>query len=681
VSDELVHVDNDSIFVPKEHFNASPHYLIRLLVPFTDLRYVMGLPDLWEINFIVGIPSLIIFLLFFKGSRSPFKGLFLFLTLTLFFLMVCPQGLFDTFFKYFPGYQSIRVLLAFSAFFYTAWAGLISICLVRLGQFLKANHKISAPSVLWLVGLVFVHAEILYYYLTNFIVPIGRKSVNLHMDWFESNLFESMWFLWSTYLAFAVFLLVRFRSIRILCAGFFGVLTVFQIADFVMRYEPLIIQPGVYAKAPEVHHQRSFKYQEIRVPAVPRLGPFWSYLAPMYRVPTAGPLLAVDYFIIGRRVFDLIRNVPAENYGVMAGVATRRYGFYEEYLVATDSLDALRLAKNMSAKSLQRVLILEDIPQSTEGMVAVSVRPDTTSEFDPQVLFLGKHIAQLYDFDANFDLSDFFKTQNENELALSSFTRDYESDWPWDLEHLGYFHIVNNYRVISKLNRVYFHNPIYPVIMGIDEKQSFCYSNKYLRSEILYGKDPMNDSDSRQSLCHLYVRDGNLIISKEHWRDEVAVKLQSSEELLLESTVFSISTFSDSKVTPDHSPYARDEATEVLDFGPNHIRFKMDNSKAGLFYYADSYSKHWKAWVDGEPTPVLRGNFNFKAVHVNSGEHIVEFRFEPALFIFFMKAFILISIPGLLIPAWAFYHNFIRKNAEGDDSLLQDTLRSKTCNA
>jgi hypothetical protein len=678
VSKELVHIANDSLFLPKEHFNASPHYLIRLLVSFTDLRYFMGFADLWEINFIVGIPPLLVCLLFYKGSRSPHKRQFLFLTLALFFLMICPQGLFDTVFKYFPGYQSTRVLLAFSGFFYTVWAGLLCICLTGMGQFLKENQKKSAPSILWLLGLAFVHAEIIYYYLTHFIVPIGRKSISLNMDWFEANLFQSMWFLWSSYLAIAVFLLVRLRSIRILCVGFLGVLTFFQVTDFVMHFEPLIIQRGVYTKAPEIHHRRSFQYQEVRVPAVPRLGPFWSYLAPMYRVPTAGPLLATDYFITGRRIFDLVRNVPAENYGMLAGVASKRYGFFDEYLVADDSIDALRLARDMPAKTLKRVLILEDAPEFKEGMVAVSARPETMSDFNPEG-FVGIKIFALYDFKVNFSLSNFHKTQNQDELALPSFAKDFKSDWPWDIDHLGYFHISNNFLVISKLNRVYFPNKIYAVIMGMDEKQTFCYSNKYLRAEILYGQDHANDSDSRKLLCHLYVRDGNLFISKKHWLDEMAIKLRANvDSLLEEGSAFSFSTLSNDRVTPDHSPYARDEKTEVLSFGPNHIRFKIDNSKAGLFYYADSYSKYWKAWIDGEPVKVMRGNFNFKAVHVNSGEHIVEFRFEPVLFIFFMKAFIWISIPGLLIPCWAFYSNFIQKNSEGDDSFSQDTLRSKT---
>ncbi|PIR00824.1 MAG: hypothetical protein COV66_04615 [Nitrospinae bacterium CG11_big_fil_rev_8_21_14_0_20_45_15] len=672
VSNQLVHIANDSLFLPKEHFNASPHYLIRLLVPFTDLRYFMGLADLWEINFIVGIPPLLVCLLFYKGSRSPHKRLFLFLTSALFFLMVCPQGWFDTFFKYLPGYPSTRVLLAFSGFFYAVWAGLLSICMVGMGQFLKANQKKYAPSILWLLGLAFVHAEILYYYLTHFIAPASHKSVDLKIEWFEANLFQSMWFLWSTYLAIAIFLLVRFRSVRIICAGFLGGLTFFQVTDFVMHFEPLIVQPSVYAKAPEIHHRRSFKYQEVRVPGVPRLGPFWSYLAPMYRVPTAGPLFATDYFITGRRVFDLIRNVPAENYGLMAGVASKRYGFFDEYLVATDSMDALRLAKSIPAKTLQRVLILED-----RGIVPLPVRPEITSDFKPEG-FLGKKIAELYDFQINFGLSNFQKTQNQDELVLPSFAKYFKSDWPWDLDHLGFFHITNNYLVISNLNRVYFHNKIYSVIMGIDEKQTFCYSNKYLRAEILYGKDRVNDSDSRKSLCHLYVRDGNLVISKKHWRDEMERELSLGEDPSLTRSAFNFSTLSNDKVTPDHSPYGRDEATKVLDFGPNHIRFKMDNNKAGLFYYADSYSKHWKAWIDGEPAQVMRGNFNFKAVHVNSGEHIVEFRFEPVLFIFFMKAFIWISIPGLLIPAWAFYTNFIKKNCERGESFSQDTVRSKT---
>jgi uncharacterized membrane protein YfhO len=34
--------------------------------------------------------------------------------------------------------------------------------------------------------------------------------------------------------------------------------------------------------------------------------------------------------------------------------------------------------------------------------------------------------------------------------------------------------------------------------------------------------------------------------------------------------------------------------------------------------------------VDGQPTPVLRGDVLFRVVPIPAGEHNVEFRFEPA---------------------------------------------------
>ena len=41
------------------------------------------------------------------------------------------------------------------------------------------------------------------------------------------------------------------------------------------------------------------------------------------------------------------------------------------------------------------------------------------------------------------------------------------------------------------------------------------------------------------------------------------------------------------------------------------------------------YPLGWKAFIDGEPAPLLRANFLFRAVSVPPGSHVVEMRFEP----------------------------------------------------
>jgi len=37
----------------------------------------------------------------------------------------------------------------------------------------------------------------------------------------------------------------------------------------------------------------------------------------------------------------------------------------------------------------------------------------------------------------------------------------------------------------------------------------------------------------------------------------------------------------------------------------------------------------WKAWVDRQPTPVLTADYTLRSIYLASGQHQVEFRFEP----------------------------------------------------
>jgi len=658
-TDELVHISNNVLTRPADRYQAGPHYLVRFLVPFTDYRYFMGLSFMWEINLFLGIAPLIVCFIIFRRVRSNYKGLFLFLTLSLFFLMCCPENVYESVFKYFLGYSTIRVLLNFSGFFLAVWAGLLSLCLAEMGEWIESNKPEPTSSFLWLIGLAFLHIQILYYYLTHFIVPEGDKAIDLRLDWFEENLFSHSWILWGAYLSFALFLKIRNKRVRILCCGYLVLLSSYQLADFVIKYRVFFIQPSHYISSSYVHKNRDFKYKEVRVPAVPRLGPLWSYLAPMYRTPTAGPLLANDYFITGRRIYDLIRIAPPENYRFLAGVGTRHYGFFNEYLLAHNSVEALRLVENISLKKLKTVLILEDKPGETERLV--KLQGPLVFELDLTKIvmgFLGSKIMKLYDQSLDFDLSDFSSSVNHEYMELHFKGNKSVPNVTWDIEHLGYFQIMNNWKRITKINRVFFHTKLYPVFMWDQDEDSLCLTRKYVYAELPYSSDADHLGKPDSSLCDLESKDGILRISKQYWREEIEKNKALRKESYDFGSDFKYLFLSPDKVTPDKSPYARDENTQVLDFGPNHIRFKINNSKAGLFYYADSYSKHWKAWVDGESTPVLRANFNFKAVYVDEGEHIVEFRFEPGLFIFFMCAFIAVSIPGLAIPCWAFYKNF-----------------------
>jgi hypothetical protein len=74
---------------------------------------------------------------------------------------------------------------------------------------------------------------------------------------------------------------------------------------------------------------------------------------------------------------------------------------------------------------------------------------------------------------------------------------------------------------------------------------------------------------------------------------------------------------------------------EFTDQDPSPCRavFEADFKDRGWMVFSESFAPGWRAWVDGEPKPIFRGDGLFMAVPVGrAGVHRVSFRYEPAAF-------------------------------------------------
>ena len=63
-------------------------------------------------------------------------------------------------------------------------------------------------------------------------------------------------------------------------------------------------------------------------------------------------------------------------------------------------------------------------------------------------------------------------------------------------------------------------------------------------------------------------------------------------------------------------------------FSPNRVVIQAETSPSQPGYwllYKDSWGKHWRATVNGNPEPILRVNMAFKAVQIPSGKSEVTF--------------------------------------------------------
>jgi hypothetical protein len=69
--------------------------------------------------------------------------------------------------------------------------------------------------------------------------------------------------------------------------------------------------------------------------------------------------------------------------------------------------------------------------------------------------------------------------------------------------------------------------------------------------------------------------------------------------------------------------------TQVEDLGPNVVRMVATADAPSYLVLDDFYHRGWTARVDGQPARVLIANALFRAVAIEPGSHVVEFRFEP----------------------------------------------------
>lgn len=65
---------------------------------------------------------------------------------------------------------------------------------------------------------------------------------------------------------------------------------------------------------------------------------------------------------------------------------------------------------------------------------------------------------------------------------------------------------------------------------------------------------------------------------------------------------------------------------------PNAVTIPVSLRQRGWVVLTDTYFPGWTAYVDGQPAPLLAANYAFRAVPVEQGEHVVEFRYAPRSF-------------------------------------------------
>lgn len=71
----------------------------------------------------------------------------------------------------------------------------------------------------------------------------------------------------------------------------------------------------------------------------------------------------------------------------------------------------------------------------------------------------------------------------------------------------------------------------------------------------------------------------------------------------------------------------------LTEYKPNYLKYNSNASKSGIAIFSEIYyDKGWNAYVDGELKPYFRANYVLRGMQIPAGKHVVEFKFEPAVY-------------------------------------------------
>jgi hypothetical protein len=83
----------------------------------------------------------------------------------------------------------------------------------------------------------------------------------------------------------------------------------------------------------------------------------------------------------------------------------------------------------------------------------------------------------------------------------------------------------------------------------------------------------------------------------------------------------------------DAGPPVPPSATITTDTANRVVVAAGAGEAGGYVVLLDSFSEDWRATADGHPATIVRANGLFRAVRLNPGAHVVEFRYRPAAFL------------------------------------------------
>ena len=80
--------------------------------------------------------------------------------------------------------------------------------------------------------------------------------------------------------------------------------------------------------------------------------------------------------------------------------------------------------------------------------------------------------------------------------------------------------------------------------------------------------------------------------------------------------------------------FAKDSLASIVleNYRPNQLTYQSQNKSKGFAVFSEMYYENgWKAYIDGVEKPIYEVNYALRGLEVPSGDHKIEFKFEPAV--------------------------------------------------
>jgi hypothetical protein len=82
--------------------------------------------------------------------------------------------------------------------------------------------------------------------------------------------------------------------------------------------------------------------------------------------------------------------------------------------------------------------------------------------------------------------------------------------------------------------------------------------------------------------------------------------------------------------TPENISFDSTASISLTSYKANHLIYESNSSKEQFAVFSEIYyDKGWNAYIDGNLVPHIRGNYVLRAMIIPSGQHTIEFKFEP----------------------------------------------------